>query len=349
MNSIKYFAIALLLFTSCKKDKTEPTHEGEFKNGILILNEGLFNLNNTTLSWLDLSTDEVKNDLFLSVNNRPLGDTGNDMILYGNKVYIAVTGSSTVEVLDRNSLQSIKQISFNYNNQSQEPRSLVAHNGKVFVSSFDGYVSAIDSSSLNIIKRIKVGRNPEGVCVSNNSLFVANSGGLDVTNKDSTVFEIDLITLMVVDTFVVGENPGAIIADDYNNIYVVKRGDYGSNPSELVRINTTNKSVVNLGYLATTLAKRGDHLYISHYDFNASASTVSIFDCSSQTLINSSFISNQDITTLYGIAPYKTDQLICIDAMNFTNSGYLRFFNSSGQLTKSFNVGLNPNSIIHYE
>jgi YVTN family beta-propeller protein len=349
MNSIKYIAIVLLLFTSCKKEKTEALHEGSYKNGILILNEGLFQHNNSNLSWLDLSTNEVTKDIFLSINNRPIGDTGNDMLLYGGKIYIAVTGSSTIEVLDKNSLKSLKQISFNHNNQSQEPRNLTHHNGKIFVSSFDGYVTAIDTSSLNITKRIKVGRNPEGICVSNNALYVANSGGLDVGNADTTVFKIDLLTLNVVDTFVVGENPGAMIADSYNNVYVVKRGDYASAPSELVRINTIDQSVVNLGILATSLAKRGDYLYLSHFDYNTNASTVSIFDCATQALINPNFISNQDLTTLYGIAPFKTNQLICIDAMSFTNSGYLRFFNSSGQLTNSFNVGLNPNSIIHYE
>lgn len=349
MNSIKYIVIILILLTSCKKDKSDPTFEGTYKNGILILNEGLFQHNNSTLSWLDLATNEVTKDLFLSINNRPIGDTGNDMLVYGGKIYLVVTGSSTLEVLDKNSLKSIKQISFDYNNLAQEPRNLAFYNGKIFVSSFDGYVTAIDTSSLNVTKRIKVGRNPEGICISNNSLYVANSGGLDYNNVDTTVFEIDLHSLMVVDTFVVGANPGAMIADDYNNVYVVKRGDYGTNPSELVKINTTDKSVVNLGILTTTLAKRGNYLYLSYFDFNTNASKVSVFDCSNQTLINPNFISNQDLTTLYGVIPFKEDQLICLDVMNYTNSGYLKFFNASGQLTTSFNVGLNPNSIIHYE
>src|SRR5690554_7499977 len=56
----------------------------------------------------------------------------------------------------------------------------------VFVSSYDGYVSAIDTSSLTVTNRIKVGRNPEGICISNNSLFVANSGGLDYKDRKST-------------------------------------------------------------------------------------------------------------------------------------------------------------------
>lgn len=351
MNSIKYLLVILLFFVSCKKDNTTPDNEKgkSYKNGILVLNEGLFQQNNSSLSWLDLVTKEVKKDIFLTINDRPLGDTGNDMILYGGKIYIVVTGSSTIEVIDKNTLESIKQIQFNYNNQAQQPRQITSYEGKVFVSSFDGYVTAIDTTTLKIKKRIKVGRNPEGIYVLNHSLYVSNSGGLDADNLDSTVFEINLNTLSVVDTFVVGKNPGDIIGDDYNNIYVVKRGDYNNDLSELVRINTTDHSVVNLGLSTTTLAKKGDLLYLSEYNFNTASSKVALFDCSSQSIVDPSFISNQDITTLYGVVPYESNQLICIDAMNFTNSGYLRFFNSSGQLTKNYNVGLNPNSIIIYQ
>ncbi len=342
--------ILLLILTSCKKNKIEDTPMSDtLKNGILVLNEGLFQHNNSTLSWIDLSNNEVKNDVFLNKNNRPLGDTGNDMLLYGGKIYIAVTGSSTVEVLDKNTLKSIKQIQFNYNNKSQEPRNLAVYDGKIFVSSFDGYVTSIDTISLKINKRIKVGRNPEGICVVNQSLYVANSGGLDFQNSDTTVFEIDLNTMNVVDTFVVGKNPGAIIADDFNNIYLVKRGNYTTDPTELIRINTVDKTVTNLGLEVTTLSKRGNLLYLSYFNHNSGSSIVSIFDCVSQTLINPSFINNQEITTLYGVIPFKNDEIICLDALSFTNTGFLRFFNHSGNQTKSIKVGLNPNSIIHYE
>ena len=350
MNSIKYFFILVLILCSCKKEEIEDTQmNGELKNGLLVLNEGLFQHNNSTLSWIDLSDNTVRSDVFLDNNSRPLGDTGNDILLYGGKIYIAVTGSSTVEVLDKKTLKSINQINFNYNNQSQEPRKLANHGGNIFVSSFDGYVSVIDTSSLQITKRIKVGRNPEGICVANQSLFVANSGGLDFQNLDTTVFEIDLNTLSVIDTFVVGENPGAIIADEFNNIYVVKRGNYSSSPSELIRINTTDRTVTNLGLEVSTLSKRGKLLYLSHFNHSTSSSVVSIFDCTSQSITNSNFINNQDITTLYGVSPFRTNEIICLDAMSFTNTGYLRFFNQSGNMTKSIQVGLNPNSIIHYE
>ncbi len=350
MNSIKYLPILLLFlfFVSCKKENQDPLLEkGKvYTNGILVLNEGLFQQNNSSLSWLDFETNEVTKNIFLAINERPLGDTGNDMMSYGGKIYIVVTGSSTIEVIDKKTLVSLKQIQFNYNNKAQQPRQITSSEGKVYVSSFDGYVSAIDTTSLKVTKRVKVGRNPEGIYVTDQSLFVANSGGLNANHPDSTVFEINLNTFQIVDTFIVGKNPGDIIGDDHNNLYIVKRGNYSNDLTELIRINTVDRSVVNLGISTTTFAKRGDILYLSDYDFNSGISKVALFNCSSQSIINSNFINNQAITTLYGVVPYQSDQLICIDAMQFTNSGYLRFFSGTGQLIKSYNVGLNPSSII---
>lgn len=351
MNLIKYLAVSsLILFVvSCKKDPIINPDLGEkYENGLLVLCEGLFHQNNSSLTWINLTTGEVEKDVFQKVNNRLLGDIGNDMLLYGSKIYITVTTSSTVEVLDKNTLKSIKQIPFDYNQKAQQPRYLASHNGKVFVSSFDGFVSVLDTASLKIEKRIKVGRNPEGICVSDHSLYVANSGGLDFENMDTTVMAIDLNTLKVTDTFVVGQNPGRMIADDFGNIYVVKQGDFGTNPSELVRINTFDKSVVNLHIPATSLSKRENHLYLSYYSFEKGASDVSIFDCANQTLVSSQFINSQSVTTLFNTFPFQKDKLICLDAMNYTNSGYLRFFDSSGGLINSINVGLNPNTIIHF-
>jgi len=352
MTLIKYFFafIILMFFSSCKKDNHEFTPRKEpFSNGLLTLSEGLFHQNNSTLSWINLSDNTIEYDVFEQINGRKIGDTGNDMILYGGKIYMAVSTSSTIEILDKSTLKSLKHIPFDYNNKVQQPRYLAAHKGNVYVTSFDGYVTAIDTTSLKVTKRVKVGRNPEGICVYDNALYITNSGGLDPDNVDSTVMKIDISTFTVVDTFMVGKNPGRVIADEYGHVYVVKRGDYMQNSSELVRINTNDGTVSNLGIPSTSFAIRGDLLYISFYNFTNGTSSVSVYNCASQTIEIENFISNSDIETLYGVFPYKEDQLICIDAMNFTNSGYLRFFNAQGQLTKSINIGLNPNTIIHYK
>ena len=38
-----------------------------------------------------------------------------------------------------------------------------------------------------------------------------------------------------------------------------------------------------------------------------------------------------------------------MDAMNFTNTGYVREFDVSGTYVQSFHVGLNPNKILIYD
>jgi hypothetical protein len=350
MNSIKYILI-LLLFVSCKKDEIDPNSDlpANYSNGILVLNEGLFQQNNSTLSWIDLNTNEVKQDVFLNTNNRLLGDTGNDLQRYGGKIYIVVNASSTVEVLDAATLKSIKQIQLNFQSQGQQPRRIAFWNDKAYVSSYDGYVNIIDTNSLTLINRISVGQNPEGLAVMNDHLYVANSGGLSFPNVDSTVFKIDLNTNQILDTFVVGENPGDVISDGNENIYVVKRGDFGANPSELVKINVSTATVEKTSLPASTLTREGSFMYISYYNYNTNNSSVSLFDLNTETVTNSNLIGNNDITTLYGSYSFKNDQVVCLDATNFTNTGALKIFSNSGSLLSTYEVGLNPNKILIYE
>jgi hypothetical protein len=350
MNSIKYILI-ILLFVSCKKDKIDPNTElpANYNNGILVLNEGLFQQNNSTLSWIDLNTNEVKQNVFLTVNDRLLGDTGNDLQRYGGKIYIVVNASSTVEVLEASTLKSLKQIQLNFQSQGQQPRRIAFWNSNAYITSYDGYVNIIDTSSLNVINRIQVGQNPEDLTVMNNHLYVTNSGGLSFPNVDSTVFDIDLNTNQIIDTFVVGDNPGDIISDGSQNIYVVKRGDYNSIPSELVKINVSTGIVDNTNIPASFLTKNGNSMFISYYNYNSNNSSISLYDLSSEQIISPNLIGSNNITTLYGSYSYKNNQIICLDAMNFTNTGYVKIFSNSGSLTSSFEVGLNPNKILIYE
>ena len=350
MNSIKYILI-ILLFVSCKKDKIDPDNDlpENYSNGILVLNEGLFQQNNSTLSWIDLNTNDVKQNVFLNTNNRLLGDTGNDLQRYGSKIYVVVNSSSTIEVLDATTLNSIKQIQLNFQAQGQQPRRITFWSNKAYVSSYDGYVNIIDTNTLDVVNRIQVGQNPEGLAVLNDHLFVANSGGLSFPNVDSTVFQIDLTTNQIVDTFVVGENPGDVISDGNQNIYVVKRGDYNVDPSEMIKVNVNTGTVENTSLPASSLSKSGNSLYISYYNYNTNNSSVAIYDLNTEAVINSNIIGNNDITTLYGSYSFQGNQVICLDAMNFTNTGYLKIFDYSGSFLSSFEVGLNPNKIIIYE
>lgn len=341
--------LVIIVAFSCKKEDPElpPTQE-VFENGLLVLNEGLFQQNNASLSWVNLETGGTNEQVFLSINNRPLGDTGNDMAIYGGKLYIIVNASSTIEVLDAKTLKSITQIQLQFNGQDQQPRQIIFHDDKAYITSFDGYVNVLDTTSLSITDRIVVGQNPEGIAISNNSIYVSNSGGLNYPDVDSTVFRIDITSHSITDTFVVGNNPGDVICDNQGDVYVVKRGDYSQNdPSELVRISN-NSVVTNLGVAASFLSKHAEKICISYYDYNNGNGNVSIFDMMTETIIDNNILSGEQPQTLYG-SIQTNDQLYVQDAMNFTNSGYIFQYSSAGNFQTSYSVGLNPTKIIHYD
>jgi YVTN family beta-propeller protein len=349
--SYKYYFLFLFFIFACKKEDINDDHNvfKTFQNGLLVLNEGLFQQNNSTLSWVDLATDEVKSDVFLNINNRLLGDTGNDLKRYGGKIYIVVNASSTVDVIDAKTLKRIAQIDMKYNGVAQQPRYIDFYQNKAYVSSFDGYVNEIDTAQLTITNRIKVGENPDGLSISGGYLYVANSGGLNFPNVDTTVFQIDLLNLSVQDTFVVGNNPGRVVAHESGYVYVVKRGNYGSEPSELIKINTQNGTVENTATPASGIYRIDEEMYITYYNESTQNNTVSVFDFSTNSIVQNNIIDGSQIQTLYGVSKLPDGTIVCMDAMGYTNSGYLRFFTPNGSLKKSINVGLNPNNFLYYE
>ncbi|MBI1838025.1 MAG: YncE family protein [Flavobacteriia bacterium] len=353
MRYIKLFIIVFLA-VSCKKHKVETpdsTAISGLKNGMLVLCEGLFQQNNATLSWIDLSNNTIDNDFFTTKNSRNLGDTGNDIAQYGSKIYIVVNVSSTLEVLDKNTGKSIKQISMLNGNTSKQPRYITFNGSNAFVTCYDGYVDVLDTASLTITQRIKVGDNPEQMAISNNKLYVANSGGLNSPNVDSTVSVIGLSNLQELYKITVGKNPGSVKVDNQGDIYVITRGNYSTIPSRMVRINTqTDQVAQNFSFDASGIEKMGNKFLINFYNYSNSTSNIALFNTENEAIEINNFISTSNITTLYGVV-YRSsnNKIYCLDAMSFTNTGYVRVFSGSGIYETSYHVGLNPNNILFYE
>lgn len=342
----------LLLLVSCKKETPVDTNDHfTLDNGMLVLCEGLFQQNNSSISWVRDDNSLIDNQFFLNNTGRSLGDTGNDMIRYGNKIYIVVNVSSTIEVLSAIDFSPIKQISMLAGSVAKQPRVACSHNGKIYISCFDGFVDVMDTSSLTITQRIAVGPNPEGVAVANNKLYVANSGGLNSQNMDSTVSVIDLSSNTEIDRIVVGLNPGTVLADNDGDIYVISRGDYSAIPSRLHRINSVSDQLVqSFPFDASGLTIGPEGLIVTNYNYTSQSMSVRSFNTSTETIAGSELLNLTGVSTLYGVH-YRssTGEFYVTDAMGFTNSGYVRKFDASGQLLESFHVGLNPSKIIFYD
>jgi DNA-binding beta-propeller fold protein YncE len=271
------------------------------------------------------------------------------MQVYGSKVYVAVSTSSLIDVINAETATSIKQIPLFANGIASQPRQIACHNGKVYVCCFDGSVVKIDTVSLQIEATATAGRNPDGICIANNKLYVSNSGGLDFPNYDSTVSVFDLNTFSETKKITVKINPATIKADKYGNIYVVSKGNYEDISPCLQQINTATDQVEHLFEIEVAgFDIYNNSMYFYTYDYSTRKALYQIFDLSSKTITNTNFITENSLPkTPYGIDvnPYNGDIYIT-DALDYTSVGDVYCFSKEGKKKFQFEAGMIPKKVI---
>ncbi|MBW6479565.1 MAG: YncE family protein [Bacteroidales bacterium] len=341
------------IFISCEKEPEAPDNSDDITlsgKGIYVLNEGLFNMNNSTLTWYDFETEQEVTDWFETQNDRKLGDTGNDLKIYGGKVYIMMSGSSQVEVLNASNGKSLMQIPFFDGEIPRQPRSVAFLHNKAFVCSFDGTVAVIDTTSLQIEKYISVGRNPDGITTSNNKIYVANSGGLDFPNYDNTVSVIHFDTMEETKKITVGSNPYTLETDENGNVYVISRGNYDDEGMFLHIIDSQSDELIHTftDFQAMNFTLGKNLAYVYHIDWmSGGIASIMAIDLETRAVVSENFINDDtEIESIYGIyADKTTGEVFISDAKGFVSTGMVYCFDSNGNKKYSFPTGLNPGAM----
>lgn len=251
-----------ITMTSCSDDDDPATDpDVVVTRGAYVLNTGGWNSNSSTLDYYDLETKAITKDLFQTSAGGGLGDTANDLLIYGSKMYVAVNGSNRIEVTDLSG-KSIQTITpENSGSGIAGPRYFAAYEGKVYVTLYDGYLGRIDTTSLVIENKVEVGVGVEQVCVSGDKLYTAISSY--PPHKSTLVKEIDPKTFTVTKELDVIDNPCYIQADEAGNLYVVSFGVAPDYSNKLVRVNPkTGEKKELLDNSQISLARYKDYLYV---------------------------------------------------------------------------------------
>lgn len=369
------FSFLLLTIVSCRGDKrvipiSEEKIDGSIATkyaGLYLLNEGNMGSNKATLDYLDFSTMSYFRNIYPSRNPDvalELGDVGNDILLYGSKLYLAINASNKVEVLDARSAKRLGQIDI------PNCRSLLGYGGKLYVSSYvapikidpkapRGALYRIDTASLQIFDFVEVGYQPEELATDGKSIFVANSGGYRSPNYDNTISVVDINSFKEVEKIPVAINLHHLKIDHYDQLWVNSRGNYRDIPSCLVLLQRNQKKrfeprdTLNIPCSGFDIAGDSLFYYASEWNNQTQKTKVSYGivnikrpkDIHSFSLIKPH--PKVKIKTPYGIAVNTSmDALFIMDAKEYTSSGELYCFTKKGEYQWKVTTGDIPGHIV---
>ncbi len=359
-NKTKSCALLLLLFilaglSACRKDDT-PTPGDKLPNqteqGLYLLCQGTFGSSNAAIDYYDFEKDSMYLNVFNKANPeivKGLGDVGNDLGIYGSKMYIIVNNSNKIEIVNAHSVKRIKKIDF------PQGRYITFYDGKAYATSSKGYVAIIDTASLAIIDTIQVGSNPEQLAVANQKLYVANSGGFNFPHYDSTLSVIDLQTNEEIKKIDVGINLTNVVANEAGALYAISKGNYGSIASNIYSIDTKADTVVKAFNIpATNMTIYKNKLYVYQYAFNYSTNEstkgYSLINTQTNEVINQHFLSKdaaQQIQIPFGINIQPNNEHIYISAAkDYTSPGNLYHLDQDGNLIWKVKTDVNPSKVV---
>ena len=341
-----FLVILSAAFLVACEDDGNTSYDGAVKKvgGVYyVLNSGDWKSNNSSLTRYDGVSGKVEQFFFEAQNGRMLGNTANDIVVSGSKMYIAVAGESTIEVTDLNA-KSIKQIKC-----EAQPRYMTVHGANVYVSYYNGYVARLDTATLNVEAKVKVGRNPEQLAVARDKLYVANSGGMDYNTAigyDNTVSVIDLLSFKEVKKIEVVLNPSVVVAAE-NGVYVASYGNYYDVPSTLQYIDADGTaSVVEKCSNMTEICYNSGKLYgfFSQYDENWNATiTYMSYDSADET-VDSPWIKEVELPVPYKVC--SAGEYVCVTSSDYINDGDVYVYDTDGMLAGKLSAGLNPVKVV---
>ena len=333
-------ATVALAFSSCNDDKIEPDIEVPTEvTGVYILNGGDYGGNNAGISYLD-SEGKVTEDIFKKQNNRALGDMGQHMIKYGSKLYVSMYGSKTVEILDAADATSLKQLTLTDDQGAiRPPRMFAAYNGKVYLTTFDGYVAKIDTPSMAVEGYVKVGPNPDGITIANERIYTADTDGMNWPSQSTRVSVVDINSFEFEKTITVSLNPNYIYSDSDGDVYVICMSDYSDDKSYIVqRIDAKTDEVKTVeGIKAYKMTVADDIAYIMFNDYYANEVKYYKYDLKNEKLLSDNFITDGTVVSSpngIGVDPVTGD--IYVGKSNKKNNGDVYVFSSEGKLKSQF-------------
>lgn len=326
--------------------------------GAYVLNTGNWGGNDASIQYLDFQTGKLSEDLYAAANGEGLGDLGQDLCVYGSKIYVTVSGSSKVVIMDRK-CKVLKSIPVATEDGTPvEPRYMAACEGKVYFTAYDGTVSRIDTTSMAIdgkLNLIDAGAqtgydHPEAITSANGKLYVNISG----YSQGKWLAVVDAASFTKLKDIEVMLNPytQCITAED-GYVYFVSNGNYAGSPSltpdqyvygTMQRLDPETDQVEQV-CRATYIANAGEKMYILYSEFYM-PDVARAYVRDLKTGEEQEFIDMADLQSANGLAVDPASGDVYVFDAPYGAASDVHVYGADGTYKRTFEAGMSTSKMV---
>lgn len=338
----------LLAWPACNPEIPE-NQLFEKSAGVFIVNEGNFTYGNASLSFLDLETNHLDNQVFFRANGFPLGDVAHSMTLTDSVGYVCVNNSGKIFAIDLSSFAHLGTIA-----GLTSPRFfLLLGPEKAYVSDlYATHLTIVNPAKLSITGTVETGCSTEQMLLWSDHVLVLN------WSFGNQLLKIDAASDQVVGSLQLPLQPNSMVSDHQGRLWVLSDGGFagsaaGNQPAALTVVDPASMVVLsqldfpNLNQSPRQLRTNyaGDTLYFLSGGWDGGThpeAGVHRMPVSSQTLPDEAWIPQQH-RHFYalGIEP-GTSAVYVSDAQDYLQNGWIYRFNAQGSLTDSLEADRIP-------
>ena len=347
-NIIKLLVLGLFVvgLAACEKEESKNSSRVDMPDA-LVLDEGNMGSNNAGVSALDISGAKIDNEWFENNFRRSLGDQAQDIILNGDNVYITVTESNTIEMINTAD-GTVNQKSMG----SLKPRSLAADGNKLYVSCYNPpCVVRLNANTLNIEDTCLLGEyRPEGIAVAKGKLFVAGAyHKVDYFYYDDKVYVIDLATFDALPSVTAGSNNNKVKKINDDKLIFTHGNGTPDSPTGAFILDANDYSITTVNVGLTKMAVYGGKVYGYNAPYGGSPTFVVVnADGSSEPFpFTPVFDGLETNENPYGISvnPANGDIYFTTDGA-YRVPGYVFCFKPDGSLCFKLKAGMLPSDVL---
>lgn len=322
-----FVAISLV---ACSNDDTTVTEQpANYSTGYLVTNEGNFNSNNADITYINANFTDSQNQIFRNVNNRALGDVAQSITQNANYVFVVMNNSNTIEVVNKNTFESVATISENIN----QPRYATITDNKLWVTNAgNNTISSYNLSDFTPSETISLNFTPELIDSTTDYIYVTTNPWADthlIVPYSTDTHQPTLTTTL--------DAPVNGLVKQNDQIFVLSSGE---NFTQIYKVTSHTSYVMsqNEDTNSRFLSINGNKLYYT------SGVAIKEYDMTSQTLSTLFSVPDTGWSAIYGFNVFDQHFFVA-DAKSFTEAGEVIIYNAGGNPLKTIKTGIGPNGI----